>query len=433
MSILPPPKSREDLLILQEKRKKIAFKNAKKSKYFKGKLDHIDIERLEESEEWARIPILDKDGLRAIPEDRFLDEFCIAPRQQFAEFWRSGGSTGRPLFYPRTSKDIRYAMEAFRRSYELMNVNSKDIAHNSFPLGIHPAGQMWARAAGLADVGVNWVGAGSGLPSTIQLQLFEMLKPSIWMGMPSYGLHLANLAEAEGIDLASGSVNKILTSAEPLSMAKRSKLARVWGAEVFDSFGMTECSLMGCENDDHNGLVMWTDIAHVEVLDPKSLNPVGEGEEGIMVMTPLWTNNATPFLRWNSGDIVTMWWPEQTGDPYSVFPIVKHAHRTSGFFKVRGININHVEFEDLMFEQNNIVEFKLELIMDGDTDVLALSIEVAKGTNKKDMTDSISKLVKNVFEVTPSVTILKRGSLAVEYEKNIKNSRFYDRRNDSLS
>ena len=50
MSILPPPKSREDLLILQEKRKKIAFKNAKKSKYFKGKLDHIDIERLEESE-----------------------------------------------------------------------------------------------------------------------------------------------------------------------------------------------------------------------------------------------------------------------------------------------------------------------------------------------------------------------------------------------
>ena len=34
---------------------------------------------------------------------------------------------------------------------------------------------------------------------------------------------------------------------------------------------------------------------------------------------------------------------------FSVFPRVKHAHRTTGFFKVRGVNINHAELEDLLF------------------------------------------------------------------------------------
>ena len=34
--------------------------------------------------------------------------------------------------------------------------------------------------------------------------------------------------------------------------------------------------------------------------------------------------------------------PEVTDDPYSIFPLVRHAHRTAGFFKVRGVNINLV-------------------------------------------------------------------------------------------
>ena len=173
--ILPLPKSRDDLAGLQKNRKRHAVVNAKKSNYFKGKLDHLNLDRLEEPEEWAKVPVMDKDALRAIPEDRFFEDFCVAPRNKIAEFWRSGGSTGKPLFYPRTALDIQYAMEAFRRSYELMNVNSNDIAHNSFPLGIHPAGQMWARAAGRIDVGVNWVGAGAGMPSAMQLQLIAMM------------------------------------------------------------------------------------------------------------------------------------------------------------------------------------------------------------------------------------------------------------------
>ena len=160
------------------------------------------------------------------------------------------------------------------------------------------------------------------------------MQPTIWMGMPGYGLHLANLAESQGVDLPASPVRKILTSAEPLSAVKREKLERTWDAKVFDSFGMTECSLMGCESTAHDGQVLWTDIAFIEVLDEDTHEPLGEGEEGMLVVTTLFTNNATPFLRWSSGDIVSWRWPELTDDPYSVFPLVHHAHRTAGFFKV---------------------------------------------------------------------------------------------------
>ena len=49
------------------------------------------------------------------------------------------------------------------------------------------------------------------------------------MGMSTYGLHLANLAEGRGLDLAARSVETVLCSAEPLSDAKREKLAGTGG------------------------------------------------------------------------------------------------------------------------------------------------------------------------------------------------------------
>jgi phenylacetate-CoA ligase len=32
--------------------------------------------------------------------------------------------------------------------------------------------------------------------------------------------------------------------------------------------------------------------------------------------------------------------------PFSVFPLLKHAHRTAGFFKLRGISVKATRFVD---------------------------------------------------------------------------------------
>ena len=427
---LTTPASRADIDRIQSERKRIAFERARQSAFWKPRLSHIDSDKLDDPDEWRKIPILTKDELRKLSTEQFYGEFCTVEQDQICEYWRSGGVTGKPFFYPRTYDDIRYGMVGFTRTFEAAGVEAGNVAHLSFPLGIHPAGQMWARAAQLKGIGVAWVGAGAAAPSKLQLELIDMLKPTVWMGMSSYGVHLANLAEAEGIDLANGSVERILCTAEPLSAAKREKLSRMWGAEVFDMLGMTEVSMLASEGTAHDGFHIWTDLVHLEVVDPDSHEPVADGEPGAMVVTSLYCNSATPFLRWFTGDIVHyLDEPLDDAGPLSVFPRFRHAHRTAGFFKVRGVNINHAEFEDFLFADVEVNDFKAEAVVGDDgNDALRLSIEVPRKSDAVSVTERIAGEVKGKFEVTPDVNILEIGTLAKEFETSVKAPRFVDRR-----
>ena len=423
---LPLPTSRDEIAKIQSARKKIALQKARRAPFHKGRLDLVDEDKLDDPDEWRKIPLLTKDELRAIPPEKFFSEFCHAPMDQVAELWRSGGSTGVPLFYPRTFEDLPYCILSFARNLIAPGLGDKDTAHLSFPLGIHPVGHAYARACQEFKIGVNWDGAGT--PSALQIDLLDRLQPTVWMGMSSYGIHLANLAEDSGIDLAGGSVNTILCSAEAVSGSKREKIKRMWGAELWDGFGMTEAGMMGGESEAHDGFHIWTDLFDIEVIDLETGEPVKEGEEGGLVVTPLFTNNATPFIRWSSGDIVVYEERGATDGPLSVFPIIRHAHRTVGFFKVRGVNINHQELEDFLFDFPDLVDFKSELITNRDIDTLRISIEVLHSGNPGALTAQITEGIKNKFEVSPAVEVLARGTLAREFENSVKAPRFVDRR-----
>jgi len=425
----PVPTSRAERGKSQSARQPVAVERAKRSGFWAGKLDHVDPDRLDDPEEWAKIPILDKEQLRALSTEEFYRDFQICRPEEVCEYWRSGGTTGKPLFYPRTFEDIRYNMVGFSRTYECTGTAAGNRIHNSFPLGIHPAGHMWARSAREMGIGTAWAGAGNALPSPMQLELIVSLQPTVWMGMSSFGLHLANLANGEGIDLANGPVDRLLTTAEPLSDAKREKMEREWGAELFDCFGMTECSMMAAEGPSRDGFHVWTDLAVIEVLNEDTLEPVKPGEAGVLVVTPLWSNTATPFLRWNSGDIV--YYREEGADdgPYSVFPIIKHAHRTAGFFKVRGVNINHSEFEDAMFAIREVADFKAEAVTTtSGQDALVVSIELQRGSDPASVSSTVGGMIKSTFEISPSLLILEPKTLANEFAASVKAPRFVDKR-----
>ncbi len=425
---LPLPKSRDEIDKIQSERRKIALQKARRAAFHQGRLDHVDEDKLDDPEEWRKIPLLTKDELRSIPPDEFFTQFCHAPKEQIAELWRSGGSTGIPLFYPRTFEDLPYCILSFARNFIAPGLGKKDTAHVSFPLGIHPVGHVYARAAQDWEIGVNWAGSGASTPSALQVDLINRLQPTVWMGMSGYGLHLANMAEDEGIDLADSSVETILCSAEAISESKRAKIERMWGAKVWDGFGMTEAGMMGGESEAHDGFHIWTDLFHIEVIDLDTGEPVAEGEEGGLVVTPLFTNNATPFIRWSSGDIVIYKEHGDTDGPLSVFPVIRHAHRTVGFFKVRGVNINHQEYEDFMFDYPEVVDFKAELVNVGDLDALRISFEATRGTDADALAARLTEDTKNTFEVTPEMVVLERGTLATEFESSIKAPRFIDRR-----
>lgn len=434
MSLFPElplqlPRSRAELETLQRERKVVAVERAKHSAYWKDKLAHINTDKLDDPEEWRKIPILDKDALRAISTEDFYENFCTVAPQDICEYWRSGGSTGRPLFYPKTAEDLAYNMVGFTRTFECAGVQAGERVHVSFPLGIHPAGHMWARAAEIKKMGAVWAGAGTSLPSKIQLDLLQMLKPTLWMGMSSFGLHLANLAEAEGIDLTSLPVHTIMCTAEAVSDAKRAKLEREWGATVYDCFGMTEISMMGAEGPARDGFHIWTDLAFIEVLDPDTWLPVPEGVPGRLVATSLFSNNAAPFLRWDSGDIVTYRSEGESDTPFSVFPVVKHAHRTAGFFKVRGVNVNHSEFEDFMFAFSSVNDFKVELRTNAsDMDEFCIVAELRRGVLADEAVNEIAEKTKRIFEVAPVIKIIDAGTLAQEFANSVKAPRFVDNR-----
>ncbi len=426
----PLPESRERIEKIQSERKRIAFERALRAPWYRERLGGIDPGRLDDPEIWQKIPVLDKDTLRQYDHAGFMDNFNVAPVDDISEYWRSGGATGRPVFYPRTFDDVRYGLLSWGRSFPAIGIGKGDLCHISFPIGIHPAGQIWARSAYEFGVGMNWAGAGNATPSAGQLELVRTLGATVLIAMPSFALHLANLAEAEGIDLADGPVRKVVCSAEPLSAAKRAKIGRAWGAEVYDVFGMSEAGLMGAEGDRHDGIHIWTDMFHIEVIDPDTGRQLPPGEVGAFCVTPLWTGHATPFLRWNSGDIVSYAERGESGGPYAgLFPMIRHAHRTTGFFKIRGVNVNHTEFEDFMFADATVSDFQAVLETDADAlETLVVRIEVRRSEDTAATSDALSARVRRAFEVTPRIEALPPGALAKEFESSIKAPRFVDRR-----
>jgi len=417
------PKSQADIERIHRERTRLAVERALQSEFWRRRMPPIDLDRVHEHEVWRRIPVLTKEALREIPPAHFHDEFCIAPRTKVVEYWRSGGATGRPLFYPRSAEDMQHNMLIFERAWALIGATADDCAHISFPLGVHPVAHLYARAAINLGIGTVWCGAGTNTPSETQLELIDHLKPTVWIGMASYGLHLANLAEVKGFNLKDSAVKKIIVAAEPLSPVKREKLERAWGAEVFDHFGMTEGALVSGEAVGHHGLHAFADMYFLEVIDDQSGEPVAEGEVGSLIVTPLWSNSMTPFLRWSSGDLVSLSSQGAGDGPWSVYPVMRHARRTVGFFKVRGVNINHADLEDAMFRDPEVVDFRAELFNEGSNDVLHLHVEM-----KVQHKERVIEAIRRTFQVTPQVTLLERGTIAREFEANIKAPRFVDKR-----
>ena len=427
---VPPPlsfpRSRQEIRRIQSVRKRAAVEQALRSPFWRKRMPkNIALEKLDDAEVWRSIPILDKDTLRALTDAEFYGEFCVSGHDGIAEYWRSGGVTGQPLFYPRSFRDIEYGLEAFARTFDCAGAKPGDRAHVSFPMGIHPVGQIFARCAGSRGITVNWAGAGTSTPSALQIELIRRIKPTIWLGMSSYALHLANLAEARGLELR---IDKLMTSAEPVSQAKRAKIERSWGAKLTDTFGMTEAGMMGAEDKPGEGFRIWTDMYYIEVLDPKTLEPAREGEIGTLVVTALWSNNITPFLRWSSGDLVTYSEADDGEGPFSVFPRIKHAHRTAGFFKIRGVNLGHQDLEDFMFRHLEIGDFRAEAVNEGGNDILRVLIETKKGVDSAAVSRALAEGIKHTFELAPQIVVLETGTLAREFEANVKAARFIDRR-----
>src|SRR6202045_180644 len=182
---LSPPATTDHIRKIQSERKRYAVAQARRAPFFKGKLDHVNIDRLDDPAEWNKDPILDKDMLRSMSDAEFYRDFCLleSDGDSVSEYWRSGGTTGRPLFYPRSHRDLAAAMLGFCRVFHCTGVKAPQRVHCSFPLGIHPAGQMMARAAEKCGLAVLMAGAGGATAYSPPADASDKHRPGLGRGV----------------------------------------------------------------------------------------------------------------------------------------------------------------------------------------------------------------------------------------------------------
>jgi phenylacetate-CoA ligase len=378
--------------------------------------------------EWSRVPLTTKDELRLLSPAQFQSEFVIARRDDIADYWRSGGVTGKPLFYPRTREDVLVSIETCRRSLDMLGIGSDNRVAMSFPLGIHPMGRVMLLALQAQAAAVVTPGAAASTPPDQQLEIIATLGVDTLMAMGTYAAEMAGVAATLGMDLASSSVRRIVSGADMILPGKRQRVERLWGAELFDLYGMSECGFMGAECPRHDGLHVWSDLFHLEVVDPQSCEPVKPGEVGLLVVTPLYTNNATPFLRWVSGDFVSLRTGRGCEAPYGHLPLMRLAGRTAGFIKVRGINLNHNELEEHLLAFDDVADYMITAVVEHEREVLRIDLELFPGASERDVVNQVRAEMTRAFEVEPDVRPVTAGSIAAQLAANIKQTRVFDRR-----
>jgi len=83
-----------------------------------------------------------------------------------------------------------------------------------------------------------------------------------------------------------------------------------------------------------------------------------------------------------------------------------------------------------MFRNADVLDFQavLETEVKTDRENLRVLIEIRGACEPDAVCVAVAQAVKNTFEISPSVQVLQRGSLAAEFERSLKAPRFVDHR-----
>lgn len=255
-------------------------------------------QKLASLDDLAELPILDKTLIRG------AGQALLAEDRAASAWWKAtGGSTGEPL---------RFAHD--KTSYEWRNAMSL-------------RGYAWAGARPGSKQAYIWGGAGKQATgfqrSKERLHQFvdrkrfhncfdfgpqEMArcyadlcawKPDAIVGYTNPVYEFARFVEDSG--LRPPKVNSVLCAAEKVHPQQRETIARVFGADVFDTYGSREFMLIASECSAHRGLHVSMENLIVEVVD-ESGQPVASGETGRILVTDL-HNYTMPFVRYEIGDL----------------------------------------------------------------------------------------------------------------------------------
>lgn len=216
---------------------------------------------------------------------------------------------------------------------------------------------------GARALGATVIPAGPGQTEQ-QLNALETLKADAYAGTPSFLKHIITCARESGRDIRS--LKMALVSGEPLPDTLRQWLRDHGVARVLQFYGTADVGAIAYETADPSGDVFPGMIVNenliLEIIDPESGKPVGEGETGEVVITLM--NPDYPLVRFGTGDLSTAL-PGHSPCGRTNMRIAGWQGRADDLIKVRGMFIHPGDIKKIA--QRHLFIQQLHLVVDNDT------------------------------------------------------------------
>lgn len=293
---------------------------------------------------------------------------------EYSRVHRTSGTSGRPLVVLDTREDWQWWLDTWQYVLDAAQVEATDRVFLAFSFG--PFIGFWSAFEACQQRGSLMI-PGGGLSTLARLELIRDSRATIVGCTPSYALHLAEVAEQHGWNLADWNVRAIIVAGEPGGCVPSTKqrIEELWGATLLDHAGATEIGPWGFGSADGTGLHVIESEFIAEFL------PKAEYGEGVceLILTSL-GRVGCPVIRYRTGDLVKpVYQTESTTSSDTNCRFVKLEGgilgRADDMVIIRGVNIFPTSIEAVLRSFDEVDEFRIVLFRQGNLDQLKIEVE----------------------------------------------------------
>ncbi len=372
-----------------------------------------------------RIPFTAKNDLRDFYPRRHL----AVSMDEVVRVHMSSGTTGVPTVIYHTQKDIDTWTDLVARSVVATGCVKSDVFQNMMTYGLFTGGLGLHYGAERAGLTVIPVSAGN---TKRQLWLMKEFGSTVVHATPSYMLHIHSELVKEGIALSDLRLRKAFLGAEPYSENTRLKIERLFNIDAYNSYGLSEMNGPGVafECVHKCGMHVWEDSYIVEIIDPLTLEPVKDGDEGEIVFTTL-KRKAVPILRYRTRDLSRII-PQPCACGRTHRRLDRIKARTDDMLIINGVNVFPSQIEEALMKMPEMgTNYQILVDKKDSLDRVTIKTEINSDLFQDDMRDleklrhRIKETIKSQILINPVIELHEPGLLPV-YEGKAK--RVFDNR-----
>ena len=370
-------------------------------------LGGVDAAAIVDAESYSKLPLTRKSELIELQKsERPFGGYTATNVPLYSHVFASPGPIYEPGFA--VADFWRFARALYASGFR-----PGDLVHNTFSYHFTPAGQMFDSAAQALGCAVIPAGVGQ---TELQVQTIADLKPTAYVGTPSFLKIILQKADELGSDVAS--ISKGMVGGEALPPPLREGFAER-GIDVLQNYATADLGLIAYESSAREGLIVDEGV-YVEIVRPGTGDLVAEGEVGEVVVTNL--GREYPLIRFATGDMSAVLAGES--------PCGRTNMRIKGWMgradqtaKVRGMFIHPGQVDKVVKRHGEIIKARLVVDWVDEADRITLQCETA--STDESLAASIADSIRSICKLRGGVEIVKPGALPND-GKVIDDIRKYD-------